>query len=89
LREYNEIVIACPITPVIRPEYFVRSIGWGIFTMPNNNEFCIADQRILHGPQGAKNNKAAAGSGGQSADKKSARNDGLCPKFWTEFSGES
>jgi len=57
--------------------------------MPNNNEFCIADQPNLHGPQGAKNNKAAAGGGGQSADKKWARNDGLCPKFWTEFSGES
>jgi hypothetical protein len=62
----------------------------------NNNEFGIADQPNLHGPQGAKNNKAAAGGGGQSADKNregtmgGVPNSGLnslgSPNFWTPAS---
>jgi hypothetical protein len=90
VREYNE---NCDRIPE-----HTRSFGLYIpldqsvrreFPTPNNNEFGIADQPNLHSAQGAKNNKAAAGGGGQSADKKSGRNDGLCPKLWTELSGES
>jgi hypothetical protein len=57
--------------------------------MPNDNEFSIADQPNLHSAQGAKNNKSAVRLEGLSAGKTSGRNDGLCPKFWTELSGES